>query len=530
MEANKTHQQSQRQQQQQLQQHHHHQQQQQQQQHHQQSQQLQHQIQQSQQPHSEPLYEQDKSFATVASDAAAAVAKVSSSGLGNASSSNPSSSPKQLQTQPQHDPNVHPSLSAHDPSLIGETPADTTQPVGDAIDEDDDEEDDTTQTKPALSTPNAKERNSLTLDQRRALRRWANSQTPRPSHKTCIDWFLGQYGQNISQSTVSHSLSPKYQRLDAVPGDSHQLSGSRLRFGNWPDIERMVLMWYQQVQATGRNPTNEELGEKAKMIFMSLPRYRDEKPPEFSPGWIHRFKKRYGLLVRRHRRHGPASADDALNLGEDINYLAEHVPRFMNISAETSAPAIKESVMRVLGIESSVHTCALVRDEIVRRLAAGGQHQGDTSAGAVGDHDLLDPSSGGDPMYVDDDGGDHPAHSAPDQVTNPELLLHEHIRLIQQEHEEAEANAAAVRAERDRAATNDPQGGPGGVLSTPTPSRTAPGGPSGMQFASLALTPINASSPATSKEPPIRCPFCLNQRMLRTIKEAVEHMSTHVIV
>jgi hypothetical protein len=28
----------------------------------------------------------------------------------------------------------------------------------------------------------------------------------------------------------------------------------------------------------------------------------------------------------------------------------------------------------------------------------------------------------------------------------------------------------------------------------------------------------------------VRCPYCLNQRMLRTIKEAVEHMSTHVIV
>ncbi|KAH7275149.1 Homeodomain-like protein [Fusarium solani] len=53
-----------------------------------------------------------------------------------------------------------------------------------------------------------KERHSLTLDQRRALRRWANGQTIRPSHKACIEWFYSQYGQQISQSTVSHSLSP----------------------------------------------------------------------------------------------------------------------------------------------------------------------------------------------------------------------------------------------------------------------------------------------------------------------------------
>ena len=86
-----------------------------------------------------------------------------------------------------------------------------------------------------------KERHSLTLDQRRALRRWANSQTVRPSHKACIEWFQQQYGQSISQSTVSHSLSPKYARLDGEP----TLSGSRLRYGNWPDVEKLVLLWHQ---------------------------------------------------------------------------------------------------------------------------------------------------------------------------------------------------------------------------------------------------------------------------------------------
>ncbi len=38
-------------------------------------------------------------------------------------------------------------------------------------------------------------------------------------------------------------------------------------------------------------------GRQAKSIFSQLPRYKDEPPPEFSPGWIHRFKKRYGLLI-----------------------------------------------------------------------------------------------------------------------------------------------------------------------------------------------------------------------------------------
>lgn len=207
-----------------------------------------------------------------------------------------------------------------DPQLVGETPH-----LGD------DEAEAPATTPTSMATP-IKERHSLTLDQRRALRRWAKSQTSRPSHKACIEWFQAQYQQTISQSTVSHSLSPKYARLDGDP----QLSGSRLRFGNWPDVEKLVLVWHQQVVHNGRNPTNDELADKAKSIFQQLPRYRDEQAPEFSPGWIHRFKKRYGLLIRRQRRPGLP------NLAEDIAYLTDAIPRFMNVSADTSPVAIRE--------------------------------------------------------------------------------------------------------------------------------------------------------------------------------------------
>jgi hypothetical protein len=46
----------------------------------------------------------------------------------------------------------------------------------------------------------------------------------------------------------------------------------------------------------------------------------------------------------------------------------------------------------------------------------------------------------------------------------------------------------------------------------------------------LTLTPIQSDGPIATNDRPVRCPFCVNQRMLRTIKEAVEHMSTHVVV
>ena len=31
-------------------------------------------------------------------------------------------------------------------------------------------------------------------------------------------------------------------------------------------------------------------------------------------------------------------------------------------------------------------------------------------------------------------------------------------------------------------------------------------------------------------EQPVRCPYCINHRWMRSIKDAVEHMSMHVVV
>lgn len=405
------------------------------------------------------------------------------------------------------------------------------------------------------SSSSVRERHSLTLDQRRSLRRWANSQTVRPSHKACIEWFKAQYNQTISQSTVSHSLSPKYARLDGDP----QLSGSRLRFGNWPDVEKLVLLWHQGMVNSGRNPSNEELADKAKAIFSQLPRYKDEQPPEFSPGWIHRFKKRYGLLIRRQRRHGTAP-----NPAEDIPYLVDAVPRFMSVSAETPPSAIRDMVNRVVGVEASLSTCALVRDEIVRQQQQQQQPNGHpTATGAAGGPTHPTPGPGTAPT------GHHPEGSIPPPPPmygeeDPEVVLQNALRALQQEEAEAEAEAAVVREDRERAERGLPPlgtiagqayaqstavgapmvttpvsggarasvgangSGSGPRFAPPTPvGQSGNTGPSGED---LTLTPIPSGGPLSMTDRPVRCPFCVNQRMLRTIKEAVEHLSTHIVV
>ncbi|KAG7431416.1 hypothetical protein Forpi1262_v007555 [Fusarium oxysporum f. sp. raphani] len=303
----------------------------------------------------------------------------------------------------------------------------------------------------------------------------------------------------------------QYSRLDS---DNPQLSGSRLRYGNWPDVEKLVLIWYQQVQASGRQPTNEELGDKAKSIFGQLPRYKDENPPEFSPGWIHRFKKRYGLLIRRQRRHG----DGGINAAEDIGYLADCVPRYMSVAPDTSPAAIKEEIIRAVGIEPTLNTCALVRDEVVRRMT-GPPQQVPPPPPLMMTHDppAIPPPQPDQPIYADDD---------------PEVVLQNALRQLQQEEQAAEEQAAAVREERERAERAGLQ--PNSILTTPTVRATSvqryTATPAHDMTTDLTLTPITSEQPMTRDDRPVRCPFCVNQRMLRSIKEAVEHLSTHVVV
>lgn len=388
------------------------------------------------------------------------------------------------------------------------------------------------------STPGSKERHSLTLDQRRALRRWANSQTVRPSHKACIEWFESQYGQTISQSTVSHSLSLKYARLDGDP----QLSGSRLRFGNWPDVEKLVLVWYQGMLANGRQPSNEELADKAKSIFSALPRYKEESPPEFSPGWIHRFKKRYGLLVSRKRR---LSSNVTGASADDIPYLVDALPRFMSVSSDVSPAAIRDAVQRVLGVDATLAVCARARDEIVRRLDHPAPPPPATPQQPLPNPPSAPPTGG--------TGGDGNDTSMYDANTDPELVLQAALREMQEAEAHAEAEAAAAREDRDRAdrglpplgaiagqayaaaalatPSRNPSIGPaaaGPRFLAPTPQQQQP--QSGGSTTELTLTPISSEAPVSQTDRPVRCPFCVNMRMLRNIKEAVEHMSTHVVV
>lgn len=140
-------------------------------------------------------------------------------------------------------------------------------------------------------------RQGITIEQRRALRRWAHRQHPKPSQKACIQWFQETYGHKVSQSTVSESLSVTFARLDTEAG-AISSSALRIRSGFWPELEEVLWHWQLRIEAQGAFTTGEILREKAQEVWRQLPHYSDKPKPEFSARWLEKFKKRHGIRAR----------------------------------------------------------------------------------------------------------------------------------------------------------------------------------------------------------------------------------------
>lgn len=152
----------------------------------------------------------------------------------------------------------------------------------------------------------------ITLSQRLALRAWAIQQRPRPSHKACIAWFQAQYSHTISQSTVSESLSSRFEAIHT----STNTARSRLRSGQWPDLENLLFCWQQQIEQEGGSTSGELLRIKAQQIWQQLPQYSSLPCPEFSNGWLQKFKTRYNIRRRarqREERSVPVVAEEEMN-------------------------------------------------------------------------------------------------------------------------------------------------------------------------------------------------------------------------
>lgn len=144
---------------------------------------------------------------------------------------------------------------------------------------------------PPSNTPRA--RQGITEVQKKALRSWFSSQQPRPSHAACMAWFKSVYSRGINQSTVSLILSRRYEYLDSGPASANQ----RQYTPQWVILERALSDWLQHAQSLGESPTSEVIVQRAREIFREIPEYEGQATPQFSPGWLSKFRKRHNIRV-----------------------------------------------------------------------------------------------------------------------------------------------------------------------------------------------------------------------------------------
>lgn len=171
------------------------------------------------------------------------------------------------------------------------------------------------------------------------------------------------------------------------------------------------------------------------------------------------------------------------NSASRLPFLMEILPRLMNITKETTPVEIRECLLREYGAEVHLQQCRRAKTEILKKRQNGENEHDPSNLDAAGEPDNDNPN-----MRVDSMGGS--------------------------EHQDANQNNNMFSVGQDMNGNGD------GDFTLHTASGVVI-----PQVQSRREAALNAVG-----EAPIRCPFCINHRWMRSIKDAVEHLSMHVVV
>lgn len=137
-------------------------------------------------------------------------------------------------------------------------------------------------------------RNAISHSQRLALVEHYHTSTPRASHAALQAWFYTQYGRNISQSIVSRSLKNEISKQ----AEGFVASGYRLRGSQWPWLELLLDEWIRDYQGQ-HEPSIEVVAEKARQFWRQSDSSDLSSMPQFSAGWVAKYRKRHAARKRR---------------------------------------------------------------------------------------------------------------------------------------------------------------------------------------------------------------------------------------
>ncbi|CAD6504664.1 BgTH12-00170 [Blumeria graminis f. sp. triticale] len=221
------------------------------------------------------------------------------------------------------------------------------------------------------------------------------------------------------------------------------------------------------------------------------------------------------------------------NSASRLQFLIEIIPRLMEISLETAPAEIRECLMREYGQEVNVQQCRRAKIEILKRQASkkGGMNESTRPMIESDCDEKENPESTSDKTGSTNTGTftsylssvpSVPFTTAPDSHAQAKngaggIELDVNLQVNSSEKLNRSSNPISIRSPAE-ATTDDV-----------SPPRQFPLHATS-NVAILPSTPIPPAVSMVASEPPVRCPYCVNHRYMRTVREAVEHMSMHVVV
>ncbi|KAJ8060545.1 hypothetical protein OCU04_010861 [Sclerotinia nivalis] len=221
------------------------------------------------------------------------------------------------------------------------------------------------------------------------------------------------------------------------------------------------------------------------------------------------------------------------NSASRLPFLMGILPKLMTITKETTPVEIRDCLMREFGAEVHLQQCRRAKTEILKKGGSGdeggsGQGGGTGSEGTVGSGNGNGSGSGSGSGSGNNGKGSIQGGNniPPNQVLFPDI--NNHANETNNPMNTSTNNGASAPQNTNRV---DPPITPN--TATRTGSSGSPQQPFILHTAQGIVTPAISErneSALMQVEQPIRCPYCINQRWLRSVKDAVEHMSMHVAV
>jgi hypothetical protein len=190
------------------------------------------------------------------------------------------------------------------------------------------------------------------------------------------------------------------------------------------------------------------------------------------------------------------------NSASRLPFLMDILPRLMNITKETTPVEIRECLLREYGAEVHLQQCRRAKTEILKKASEVEQN-----GGGVQEMQVQNSNQGMGVGVGQGNGQGHAQQQSLDGMGGSESANDANTQLFGDMNGNL-ANGTPTQSPHPFALHNGPQQ----VVTPVMPERAR----------SSALTTVG--------EPPVRCPYCINHRWLRSIKDAVEHMSMHVVV